>query len=200
MKIRRQNDDIIGWLTIKDLLDEAVVQRDNQYYLDRDYRGYHNKNGAIFLEESTTLRTRPYTLMLYGHNMKTGATFGGLRNYENLTYYRNNPFVTFDTLYEDGRYVIFAVCTISTNPRNWRYVNFAHLNSSYVELRQQAIDSLFRFSDYSRQIDVQPDDQILLLITCVGEETDRRIIAARRLRDDETEEGLLRIVQRTRKK
>ena len=31
------------------MLDEAVVQRDNSYYLNRDYRGYHNANGAIFL-------------------------------------------------------------------------------------------------------------------------------------------------------
>lgn len=199
-KIRRQNEDIIGWLTIEDLVDEAVVQRDNQYYLARDYKGYHNKNGAIFLDESTNLRTRPYTLMLYGHNMKSGLMFGGLRNYENLTYYRNNPFVTFDTVYEDGRYVIFAACTISTNVKNWRYVNWSYMNSSSVALRQQAIDSLFRFSVYGKYIDVRPDDQILLLITCVDEEEDRRVIAARRIRDDETEEELLKIVQKTRKK
>ena len=199
-KIRRQNEDIIGWLTIKDLVDEAVVQRDNQYYLTRDYRGYHNNNGAIFLDESTDLRTRPYTLMLYGHNMKSGLMFGGLRNYENLTYYRNNPFITFDTIYEDGRYVIFAACTISTNVKNWRYVNWSYMNSTSVALRQQAIDSLFRFSVYGKYIDVQPSDQILLLVTCVDAEEDRRVIAARRIRDDETEEDLLKTVQKTRKK
>lgn len=59
-------------------------------------------NGAIFLDESCDLSTRPYTLMLYGHNMKSGAMFGNLRNYENLTYYKNNPFIKFDTAYEDG--------------------------------------------------------------------------------------------------
>lgn len=199
-RIRKQNQDIIGWITIEDMVDEAVVQRDNQYYLARDYKGYHNKNGAIFLDESTNLRTRPYTLMLYGHNMKSGLMFGGLRNYENLTYYRNNPFITFDTIYEDGRYVIFAACTISTNVKNWRYVNWSHMNSSSVALRQQAIDSLFRFSVYGKYIDVRPDDQILLLVTCVEAEEDRRVIAARRIREDETEEELLKIVQKTRKK
>ena len=64
-RIRRQNQDIIGWLTIDDLLDMAVVQRDNTYYLNRDYQGYHNVNGAVFLEESCDLRTRPYPAALW---------------------------------------------------------------------------------------------------------------------------------------
>lgn len=199
-KLRRQNEDIIGWLTISDLVDEAVVQRDNTYYLDRDYKGYHNKNGAIFLDEVIDLRTRPYTLMLYGHNMKSGLMFGGLRNFENPTYYRRSPFITFDTAYEDGRYVIFAVGTISTDAKNWRYVNFAHLLSSSISLRTQAIASLNRFSVYNGQIDVQPEDQLLILVTCVEAVEDRRIVAARRIREGESEDELLALVKKTRLK
>ncbi len=199
-KLRRQNEDIIGWLTIEDMVDEAVVQRDNQYYLARDYLGYHNANGAIFLDEATKLRTRPYTLMLYGHNMKTGRMFGNLRNYENATFYHNDPFITFDTLYEDGRFVIFAACTVSTNASNWRYFNWGWLNSSSIEMRQRAIDSLFRFSVYNKGIDVTPEDQILLLITCVDDPDDRRVIAARRIRPGETEEELQKQVRRIKKK
>lgn len=199
-KLRRQNEDIIGWLSIEALVDEAVVQRDNTYYLDRDYRGYHNKNGAIFLDENCDLRTRPYTLMLYGHNMKTGLMFGGLRNYENPTFYHKNPFITFDTAYEEGRYVIFAVATVSTDATNWRYVNFSWLLSSTVSLRTQAIAALHRFSVYREGIDVQPEDQILLLVTCVDDADDRRIVAARRIREDETEAALLQKVKAIRKK
>ncbi len=199
-KIRRQNEDIIGWLTIEEIVDEAVVQRDNSYYLKRDYRGYHNVNGAIFLDESTDLRTRPYTLMLYGHNMKTGLMFGGLRNYENLTFYKNNPFITFDTMYEDGRYVVFSVAQVSTKSSNWRYMNWSWLLSSSVSLRRKAMNTLFQFSVYGKYIDVKPEDQILLLITCVDEEDERRVIAARRIRPDETEEELLKLVKKTRKK
>ena len=199
-KLRRQNEDIVGWLTVKDVVDEPVVLRDNQYYLRRDYRGYHNNNGAIFLDEATDLRTRPYTLMLYGHNMKSGLMFGKLRNYENADYYRSNAFITFDSIYEDGRYVIFAVGTVSTDPKDWRYVNWSHLNSALVANRESAIASLQRFSVYGNYIDVRADDQLLLLITCVDEQTDRRVVAARRIRDDETEAELQKLVQKTRKK
>lgn len=199
-KLRRQNQDIVGWLTIEDMIDEGVVQRDNEYYLDRDYRGYHNVNGAIFLDENCDLRTRPYTLMLYGHNMKTGLMFGGLRNYENPTFYHKNPFITFDTLYEDGRYVVFSVSTVSLDSTSWRFVNLAWLLSSSTDLRAKAISSLNRFSIYHSGIDVKPEDQLLLLITCVDEPTDRRIIAARRIRDTEKEENLQRVVRTIRLK
>lgn len=196
--LRRQNSDIIGWLKVGSLVDEVVVQRDNEYYLNRDYRGYHNINGAIFLDESCDLRTRPYTLMLYGHNMKTGAMFGGLRKYEDINHYRSNPFISFDTMYEDGRYVVFAVGTISTSPKDWRYLNLSWLLSSSIPLRSKAIEQLNRFSVYYNPIEVLPQDQILLLVTCVEKTEERRILAARRLRDGETEESLTRVIRQVR--
>lgn len=199
-KIRRQNGDIIGWLTIDDLIDEAVVQRDNEYYLNRDYRGYHNVNGAIFLDETCDLDTRPYTLLLYGHNMKTGAMFGSLRNYEDLTFYRNNPFITFNTAYEDGRYVIFAVATVSTTPDSWRYVDFTRLSSPVIADRTNAINALLSHSIYRTQVDVATNDQLLLLVTCVDGDDERRIVAARRIREDENEEVLQKRIRRITKK
>lgn len=192
-KMQRQNSDIVGWLTVPGLLDEAVVQKDNSYYLRRDYRGYHNDNGSIFLEESCDLSTRPYTLMLFGHNMKSGAMFGCLRNYENIRFYRNNPFITFDTAYEDGRYVIFAIGTLSQNRLSSNYLDIGMLNSLNVEWRENAIAQLKKISEISTGISVEADDQLLLMITCVEADTERRIVAARRIRDGESEDSLQRL-------
>ncbi len=199
-KIRRQNSDIIGWLTIPDLIDEAVVQRDNEYYLRRDYRGYHNTNGAIFLEESCSLSSRPHTLILYGHNMKTGAMFGSLRSYETAAFYHNNPFITFDTMYEDGRYVIFAVATVSIVPTEWDYLDFAGLSSTRIASRQAALRQLRALSMYSGTVSVEASDQLLLLVTCKQDDSKRRVIAARRIRSDEDETILKRLVGASRKK
>ena len=199
-RIRRQNADIVGWLTIEGMLDEAVVQRDNSYYLKRDYKGYHNANGAIFLDEDCSLASRPYTLMLYGHNMKTGAMFGNLRYYDDINYYRKNPFMTFDTLYEDGRYVVFASCIISTEAGNWRSISFSDLTGTNRAAREEAIRGLLSCSDYKCAINIRSDDQLLLLITCTGDDTQRRIVAARRVRADETEEELMAGVNRTTKR
>lgn len=198
-KLRRQNSDIVGWLTIEDIVNEAVVQRDNEYYLRRDYRGYHNDNGAIFLDEYCDLRTRPYTLMLFGHNMKNGLMFGSLRNYEDVGFYRRNPFITFDLAYEKGRYVIFSVATISLDPQSSRYLDVAGLRTQSISRRRDAISALKRCSIYSAMIDVEPEDQILLLVTCVDDDEERRVVAARRIRPDEDEERLRRYIQDSRR-
>ncbi len=194
--VRFQNPDVIGWLTIANLLDQAVVQRDNTYYLTHAYTGDRNVNGAIFLDQYTDIAAgRPYALALYGHNMKTGAMFGALRNYENLTFYKKNPFITCDTLYEDGRFVVFAVSTVSTDARDANYLDFQALNSRNEGRRQQAIATLKGRSIIQTPINVQPTDQLLLLITCVDEDEERRIVAARRIRDNETEAALLELVK-----
>ena len=197
-KLQRQNSDIVAWLTIPGLLDEAVVQRDNSYYLRRDYRGYHNDNGAIFMEQAVRLSgQRPYTLILYGHNMKSGAMFGGLRNYENAAFYRHNAFVTCDTAYEDGLYVIFAVGTLSQRAYTPDYVDVSKLLSVRTAWREEAIGQLIKCSTLTNWVDVRADDQLLLLVTCVEDDTERRYVAARRIRPDETQAQLQKLVDRT---
>ena len=191
-RLRAEYGDVIGWLTIDGLLDEAVVQRDNIYYMTRDFRGQSNVNGALFLDEFVQLNTRPYTLIIYGHNMKTGAMFGGLRNYENLSFYRRNPFITFNTMYEEGRYVIFSVTRLSMEAEDERFFDIDSLDVRATLRRSSTIQVLQQCSLIATGIDVRPDDQLLLLLTCVDDAGDRRIVAARRIRPDETEEALLK--------
>ena len=199
-KLRRQNSDIVGWVSMGDILSEAVVQRDNTYYLRRDYLGYHNVNGAVFMDEACSLKSRPYTLTLYAHNMKTGAMFGSLRNYENIAFYRNDPFISFDTIYEEGRYVIFSVATISTKAQASNYSGFYRLPDCTNLERSAIIQGLRDLSEIRCPVDVRLDDQLLLLVTCVGDETDRRIVAARRIRDDENEFDLRNLIQSATKR
>ncbi len=200
-RLRQQNRDIIGWLNIEGMLDEAVVQRDNEYYLRRDYQGYHNVNGAIFADEDCNFSTRPYTIVLYGHNMKTGAMFGGLQRFGQQGYYHAHPFISFDTVHESGRYVVFSVMTAGLSPQKAKYLDLAKLSSSTVMWREEAIASLQEGSEYTRTIDVAADDQILLLVTCASEDREeRRIVAARRVREGEYETALAALVRQSRKR
>ena len=188
--LRKENRDIVGWLTIGSMVDEAVVQRDNEYYMNHNVKKQQDVSGAIFLDAIVSLETRPYALILYGHNMKTGARFGSLRNFENRSFYHKYPFISFDTMYEEGRYVIFSIGTVSTEEEDPHYLDFFALNSRRVDERKRAIDTLQAVSVHSIAVDVALDDQILLLVTCVGRDEDRRIVAARRIRENETEEEL----------
>lgn len=198
--LQKESKYIVGWLTLGSLLDEPVVQKDNEYFLTRDAKGKENVNGALFLDVAVSLKTRPYTLIIYGHNMKSGAMFGCLRNFENSSYYHNSPFLSFDTMYENGRYVIFTVGNISTEDGVKNSVDFLALMSSNVRQRQTAISALLKASVLTNTIDVQPEDQLLLLVTCVEKDDERRVVAARRVREGEDENELKTLAERSRKK
>ena len=198
--LRKESKYIVGWLSIHRMLDEAVMQRDNVYYMDHDALGNQNVNGALFLDSGISLKERPYTYIIYGHNMKSGAMFGSLRNYENSAFYHNDPFITFDTMYETGRYVIFAVGSVSTEEHGRNYVDFYALRSASIPERQAAMDALISASVHTCVIDVQADDQLLVLVTCVEKDEERRVVVARRVRDGEDEATLKKTVERSRKR
>lgn len=187
--LRRQNKDIVGWLSIDGVLDEPVFQRNNTYYLTHDANGKKNPTGALFLDENCNLRTVPMQTVIHGHNMKEGAMFGSLKKYKvkDASFYREHPYIQFDSLYENATYVIFSVAEISVKPGQkhyfpfWQQFRFADESSfqHYVLLAKE-------YSRYKVDIDVQPGDRLLTLATCSSDDTDLRLVVmARMLRPDE---------------
>ncbi len=187
--LRQQNRDIVGWLSIDGVLDEPVFQRDNTYYLTHDANGKKNPTGALFLDENCNLRTVPMQTVIHGHNMKEGAMFGSLKKYKvkDASFYREHPYIQFDSLYENATYVIFSVAEISVTPGQthyfpfWQQFNFPDYNSfhHYVTLAKE-------YSRYKVDIDVLPGDRLLTLATCSSDDDDLRLIVmARMLRPGE---------------
>lgn len=189
LRLRRKAIDIVGWLKA-DQLDEAVVQRDNSFFLDHDAAGNRNSNGAIFMDQSIGLATRPYTLILYGHNMKSGNMFGRMKKYKQSSYFYSHQILSFDSMYEEGRYAVFAVMEMSTLPGSAAWYNLWSLTTDNRKEREEAIRLLERRSAVAGTLDVRADDQILLLVTCMDGEDDRLVVAARRLREGEREDQL----------
>ncbi len=189
-KLRKKGKYIIGWLNF-DETDEAVVQKDNTYFLTHDAKGKRNSNGAIFLDSGISLKTRPYTIILYGHNMKSGNMFGRLKKYKESGYFYKNRIITFDTMYEEGQYAVFAVMEMSTTPGTARWFDLWSLITEDKSDREGAIRAMEKRSAISSSLDVQEDDQILLLVTCLDGDTERLVVAARRLREGETSNRLV---------
>ncbi len=127
--------------------------------------------------------------------MKSGAMFGKLRSFEKHEYYRDHAIITFDTAYEDGRFVVFAVGTYSLRSQDNNYMNPIQLASRTVRVREEEIQRLLEGALITSPVEVGAQDQILLLITCVDNEHERRILAARRIRENESEAELKRLIQ-----
>ena len=188
-KLKKKSGYIIGWLSM-DALEEAVVLKDNTYFLTHDVYGKKNANGAIFTDSGINLLTRPYTVYLFGHNMKSGNMFGRLKKYKESAYFYKHRIITFDSEYEDGKYAVFAVAEINTEPGGRNYYNLWALDSNRIDEREEALKQLLARSFHANMLDVKPDEQLLILVTCDSKETDRLLVAARRMRDGENENNL----------
>ena len=189
-ELRKKSEYILGWIAMEGM-EEPVVRKDNTFFLTHDALGRRNSNGAIFMDERTSLLTRPYTILLYGHNMKTGAMFGGLRKYEDFSYFFRHRIFQLDTLYEEGQYAIFAVETIRLTPGMDRFLDVNALASEDRETRRKALAGLLRLNGHEPMLDVNEEDQLVLLITCTGDDDERLVVAARRLREGEQPDRLL---------
>ncbi len=187
--LRQQNRDVVGWLTIDGVLDEPVFQRDNSYYLTHDATGTSNPTGALFIDENCNLRTVPMQVLIHGHNMKEGAMFGSLKKYKvkDASFYREHPFIQFDTLYENSTYVIFAVAEVNIVSGNTHYFPFWHqFHFTDLDSFQKYVSLAKEYSRFKVDIDVQPGDRLLTLATCSsGDDNLRLIVMARRLRENE---------------
>lgn len=190
-ELQRQNPDIVGWLKIDGVVDEPVLQRDNAYYLTHNALKQRSVTGALFLDESCELKNVPTQMLVHGHNMKEGAMFGALKKYKvkDASFYKSNPFIEFNTMYENGRYVIFAVCEVDIRPGKINHLPFwYHSRFSSISSFDEYIKKARSLSHYRCNVDVIPGDRLLTLATCTGTDDNKRLIVmARKIRDNENE-------------
>ena len=120
--------------------------------------------------------------------------FGRLLQYHtDIKYLKNNPFVNFDTLWKEEKYVIFAVLRVSldvTDDAFFNYFSYPRFDSD--EEFNAYIRRLQLRSEYSIPLDVEPSDALLTLSTCLDD--DRLVIVCRRFREGETRTQLRQIV------
>ena len=96
--------------------------------------------------------------------------------------------------------MIFAVGNVDVRPGRRNYLDVENLLYDTVSERRAAIKTLIGASVHTCTVDVQPEDQLLLLVTCVDDLNERRVVAARRIRDGENLNGMRMQVNRSRSK
>lgn len=105
--LQKQNPDIIGWIEIEHTnINYPVVQgKDNNYYLNHNYKKKYSANGSIFLDYKYSWNPPSSNLLIYGHH----STFKDLLKYQNKKFYNEHPTIRFTTNEEDINYEIIAV-------------------------------------------------------------------------------------------
>ncbi len=117
--LQARNPDVVGWLWIPDTeVNYPVMQAaDNQKYLTRDFYLNYDVGGSIFMDYRNQADASDENTILYGHNMKNKAMFGGLKLYAALEYRQEHPDLYLFTQEGMFRYQIFAAYkTESSSP------------------------------------------------------------------------------------
>jgi sortase B len=199
-----ENPDTRGFIQIGDtVLKYPVVQGpDNNFYLRRNFEGQSSVGGSIFADHRNRLSNGPdisRNTVLYGHSGARGnAYFTLVPRYftttrdNTLSFYKENPIIRFNTLFEQMQWKVFAVVLFNTQEELGHVVPYwsKHEFADADDFHDFIIDIMDR-SVLHTETDITYGDHILTLSTChfhfgKNRASTRVAVFARRLRPGES--------------
>ena len=184
------NSETIGWINIPNTqVDYPIVQtNNNEYYLKHDFKKRFSSYGSIFADANSNINVDnpSQNVTLFGHNTDDGTMFGELNKYLNLSFYKENPVFTFDSVYKQGKWVVFSVFVATSDIRSNQFFEWRHTNFSSEEQNKKFIDEVKQRSVHNTGVEVLPGEQTVMLTSCSKDFYGARlVVAARRVRDGE---------------
>lgn len=166
-ELKKQNADFVGWIRIEGTkIDYPVLQTPDHpdYYLHRDFEKKSSRYGIPYMMESCRLKEPRTSYLIYGHHMRNGSMFAALQNYTDYNYYKQHPYIQFDTLTQAGSYEIAAVVKVdnSADPSFWQKVLFPSDEAEFDNAWRQFQKKSF----YDTGISITAYDHLLALVTC----------------------------------
>lgn len=195
-KLYETNSDVRGWISIPDTqLTQVVMQGvDNSFYLNRNYKKEKSALGAPFIDYRAFLSDahQSTNLTIYGHAAKNGTHFAAVKDYKDVSFYKEHPVIDFNTIYGNGKYKIIGFFMEDVSIDNTKMFNY----HDQVELDEAGfkkfISEMEKRSYFNTGVDVEYGDHLISLSTCdedivKGTSTPfRSVLVARKVREGET--------------
>ncbi len=183
-ELLQQNPDMVGWIQIADTdINFPVVQRDNTYYLDHSFEGKENSNGCIFVDDRCDIVNPTTNTIIYGHNMKSGMMFGGLKKYLQEGYLEAHKVIQFNTIYQQRQYEVVAVGLSKVQYQDddsYRYYDFIQAKTD--EELAAFVKNINDLAVYGNANTLTREDEIITLSTCNSYTEDGRLfVVAKRI-------------------
>lgn len=158
------NSDVIGWIAIPDTkISYPLLRTDNNdYYLNRTWNKERNSVGSIFMEYRVSPDFSDFHTIIYGHRMRDGSMFGGLKFYGDMEYWREHPSVYIVNEAGIHQYDIFAAHEMGTSRIS------ESISISGDAEKQDFIRYSLQHSAIDTDIVPTEQDHVLSLITCTG--------------------------------
>ncbi len=174
------NPDMAGWLVIPDtVIDYPVMWTpwDENYYLYRDFTKKKNDNGCLILDTDSSLNPLTTNLIIHGHNMKSGAMFGNLTDYEKESYYQTHKQIILHTPTGQRNYEVIAVFRSQVYKKTddvFKFYKFFQADTE--EEFNDFYENIMKLSLYDTDTTAQFGDHFITLSTCVYHVTNGRFV------------------------
>lgn len=189
------NPDICAVINIGGSMERIVLEpKDNDFYLHHDETGAENPSGAVFVDARFSYYPADRQILIHGHNMKDGSSFGLLNLFRDVEYLKKHPLITWETLAGVDTYVPYALLDINADPEADDFFQTIQWDFTDEEF-QEYIDYQIEHSYFQIPVDVDTNDTIMVLSTCSYGYSDGRFqICARKLREGESAEKAAELV------
>ncbi|MBQ4536672.1 MAG: class B sortase [Lachnospiraceae bacterium] len=182
------NEDMVAWIQIPGTnVDYPVMwtPRDENYYLYRDFDHSENKNGSLILDTDSCLEPLTTNLIIHGHNMRSGAMFGNLTDYENENFYKEHKYITLYTGECQRNYEVIAVFRSQVYKKSDTVFKFyKFFQADTAEEFEDFYKNIKEMSQYDTGITAEFGDRFLTLSTCVYHvENGRFVVVAKEIEE-----------------
>ncbi len=176
-KLKSKNPDTVAWLYVNNTnVNYPVVQTtNNDYYLTHAFDKSKNSAGWVFADYRSDLENFKRNTVIYGHRRKDQVMFGSLGKVTNKSWYTKteNQIIKLSTPTQNTLWQIVSIYTIKEESYYLTH-NFAS-DADYEKFLKKIVSR----SIYDFDVEVDKDDKILTLSTCLNLTGDRIVIHAK---------------------
>ncbi len=173
---QKKNEDVIGWLTVYGTnIDHPLVYSEEfNKYINTDPEGNFSLAGSIFLDHRNKPDFSDFKTIIYGHHMEKHEMFGDIDQYSKKEYFDEHRY---GNIYFDGK--------------DWGVDFFIYLEGDAYDSRiydvgiateeeiTEFLDFLKEEAQYQRNVEVTPEDHLVILSTCAGDTNGRYLLVGK---------------------
>ena len=115
IELNTENSDFVGWIKIDGTHINYPVMKNStsDYYLHRNFNKEYSYYGTPYLSDKSDTMKPTDNIVIYGHNMRNGTMFAGLKKYVGRDFMNAHRTVKFETT--DGVQIFTVTDVLKTN-------------------------------------------------------------------------------------
>lgn len=180
-KLKQINPDTKGWIYLNNTnINYPFVQStDNSFYIDHSFDKSYNVAGWLFADYKSNLDSFLKNTVIYGHGRVEDVMFGSLEKVLDESWYTNkdNQIIKLST---ETKNTLWQIVSIYTVPSEQYYLTHTFENDQSY---QNFINKMLSRSIYDFKTNVDVDDKILTLSTCLDFDGNRIVVQAKLIKE-----------------